>query len=222
MKMRPMSLFESKDSTGAVSLEDLFLGHDISAADNHNIDDIAYYKWNFFEPRPNRAKENKEEGYWEYKIEDICFVIEDDKINVQAGLSDPQKELLKGGGFKEVVNGPIMSVVESDHICLPLEMKNSGNGAATSVRIGFNRKNQAHKVYTAGNPYGVGENVIIHIFSEDCSKGSKVLDDYVLEVFYEDILGNSYKQEHDISIYYDDEKQRPVITYSFAEKQQMV
>ena len=43
MKMRPMSLFESKDSTGAVSLEDLFLGHDISAADNHNIDDIAYF-----------------------------------------------------------------------------------------------------------------------------------------------------------------------------------
>ena len=43
MKMRPMSLFESKDSTGSVSLEDLFLGHDISAADNHNIDDIAYF-----------------------------------------------------------------------------------------------------------------------------------------------------------------------------------
>ena len=43
MKMRPMSLFESKDSTGSVSLEDLFLGQDISAADDHNIDDIAYF-----------------------------------------------------------------------------------------------------------------------------------------------------------------------------------
>ncbi len=42
MKMRPMSLFESKDSTGSVTLEELFLGYDISAVDNHNIDDIAY------------------------------------------------------------------------------------------------------------------------------------------------------------------------------------
>ncbi|MDO4939669.1 MAG: DUF4143 domain-containing protein [Lachnospiraceae bacterium] len=42
MKMRPMSLFESKDSTGEVSLGDLFRGCDIAASDNHNIDDIAY------------------------------------------------------------------------------------------------------------------------------------------------------------------------------------
>lgn len=42
MKMRPMSLFESKDSTGEVSLEDMFRGCDIAASDNHNIDDIAY------------------------------------------------------------------------------------------------------------------------------------------------------------------------------------
>ena len=43
MKMRPMSLFESKDSTGAVSLEDLFLGHDISAADIHINPPYTYY-----------------------------------------------------------------------------------------------------------------------------------------------------------------------------------
>lgn len=43
MKMRPMSLYESKDSTGTVSLEDMFLGKDIYASDNRNIDDIAYF-----------------------------------------------------------------------------------------------------------------------------------------------------------------------------------
>jgi predicted AAA+ superfamily ATPase len=42
MRMRPMSLFESKDSTGQVSLLDLFNGEDISAMDNHTIDDIAF------------------------------------------------------------------------------------------------------------------------------------------------------------------------------------
>ena len=42
MKMRPMSLFESGDSNGQVSLADMFSGKDISAADSHTIDAIAY------------------------------------------------------------------------------------------------------------------------------------------------------------------------------------
>ena len=42
IQMRPMSLFESKDSTGQVSLMDLFNKKDISAVDNHSIDEIAF------------------------------------------------------------------------------------------------------------------------------------------------------------------------------------
>lgn len=42
MRMRPMSLFESRDSDGQVSLMDLFSGKDISAIDNHTIEDIAF------------------------------------------------------------------------------------------------------------------------------------------------------------------------------------
>ena len=42
MQMRPMSLFESKDSIGQVSLMDLFNKKDISAVDNHSIDEIAF------------------------------------------------------------------------------------------------------------------------------------------------------------------------------------
>ena len=42
MRMRPMSLFESGDSSGQVSLRDLFGGKDISAIDNHSIEDIAF------------------------------------------------------------------------------------------------------------------------------------------------------------------------------------
>lgn len=43
MRMRPMSLFESKDSNGQISLADLFQGRDISAADDHSIEDIAFF-----------------------------------------------------------------------------------------------------------------------------------------------------------------------------------
>ena len=42
MRMRPMSLFESRDSGGQVPLRDLFNGNDISAIDNHSIEDIAF------------------------------------------------------------------------------------------------------------------------------------------------------------------------------------
>ena len=42
MQMRPMSLFESKDSTGQVSLMDLFNKKDIATVDNHSIDEIAF------------------------------------------------------------------------------------------------------------------------------------------------------------------------------------
>lgn len=42
MKMRPMSLYESRDSNGQVSLGEMFDGKDISGSDEHTIDDIAY------------------------------------------------------------------------------------------------------------------------------------------------------------------------------------
>lgn len=42
MRMRPMSLYESKDSSGQVSLADLFAQKDISGMDDHSIDDIAF------------------------------------------------------------------------------------------------------------------------------------------------------------------------------------
>ena len=40
--MRPMSLYESKDSSGKVSLKDLFEGKDISAVDDTNFEEIAF------------------------------------------------------------------------------------------------------------------------------------------------------------------------------------
>lgn len=42
MRMRPMSLFESLDSDGKVSLRDLFQGNEISAISNSDINQIAF------------------------------------------------------------------------------------------------------------------------------------------------------------------------------------
>jgi predicted AAA+ superfamily ATPase len=43
MKMRPMSLYESRDSNGQVSLGAMFEGNDISGSDDHDINDISFY-----------------------------------------------------------------------------------------------------------------------------------------------------------------------------------
>lgn len=43
MLMRPMSLFESGDSSGGVSLKELFEGKDIAVSDGHELSDIAFY-----------------------------------------------------------------------------------------------------------------------------------------------------------------------------------
>ena len=42
MRMRTMSLFESGDSNGKISLKDLFDGYETSASDDHGIDEIAF------------------------------------------------------------------------------------------------------------------------------------------------------------------------------------
>ena len=42
LQMRPMSLFESKDSTGEVSLSDLFCQKQITADDTHTLNEIAF------------------------------------------------------------------------------------------------------------------------------------------------------------------------------------
>ncbi|MGN0713644.1 MAG: ATP-binding protein [Anaerovoracaceae bacterium] len=42
MKMRPMSLYESGESSGEVSLKDLFQGKPVSGSDQHTLEDIAF------------------------------------------------------------------------------------------------------------------------------------------------------------------------------------
>ena len=59
MKMRPMSLYESNDSTGEVSLKDLFSGKkDISGVNKHDLSSIAYLICRGGWPKAINQKEN--------------------------------------------------------------------------------------------------------------------------------------------------------------------
>ena len=42
MRMRPMSLYESRESSGQVSLSDIFAGGTVSGSDDHSLEDIAF------------------------------------------------------------------------------------------------------------------------------------------------------------------------------------
>lgn len=58
MLMRPMSLYESEDSSGEVSLDDLFKGKEITGINNKSIEDIAFVICRGGWPQALDCKEN--------------------------------------------------------------------------------------------------------------------------------------------------------------------
>lgn len=58
MRMRPMSLFESGDSSGQISISELFEGTSPSGTDDHSIEDIAYLICRGGWPKAIGLKEN--------------------------------------------------------------------------------------------------------------------------------------------------------------------
>lgn len=94
MRMRPMSLFESKDSSGQVSLNDLFEGKNISAKDNHSIEEIAYFICRGGWPSALNCKEEiaLKQAYDYYDA-----VVNDDISRVDGIKRDPErtKRLMK-------------------------------------------------------------------------------------------------------------------------------
>lgn len=88
MKMRPMSLFESKDSSGDVSLGDLFNSKEIFAKDNHSIDDIAFLVCRGGWPAAlNRAEKVALKQAFDY----YDAVVNDDISRVDGVKRDPER-----------------------------------------------------------------------------------------------------------------------------------
>lgn len=88
MRMRPMSLYESKDSSGQVSLADLFAQKDISGMDNHSIDDIAFLicrgGWPMAVNQPGKIALRQAFDYYD-------AVVNDDISRVDGVKRDPER-----------------------------------------------------------------------------------------------------------------------------------
>ena len=63
---------------------------------------------------------------------------------------------------------------------------------------------------------------MFHIFSEDCSRDSANLGEYVLSFYYEDIYSNRYEQDFDITIEYNEEKNAPVYSVDMSHVQKFI
>ena len=111
-----------------------------------------------------------------------------------------------------------------DDICIPIEIENVGNGAAIRMRYGLNRKSISKKdrKYLPVISLKPAMPIMFHIFSEDCSRNSANLGEYVLSFYYEDIYSNQYEQDFDITIEYNEEKNAPVYSVDMSHVQKFI
>ena len=154
------------------------------------------------------------EGYQEYKLQDYYCILENNKIIYRTGLTYEQKKLLDNGGTKWAARDNGASLIAVDNICVPFEIENVGNGTAVRLRYGLNRKGipEDEKKYLPIISLKTDEPILFHVFSEDCSRQSENLGEYVLSFYYQDIYSNRYRQEFPITIEYDDDKRAPVVS----------
>lgn len=143
-------------------------------------------------------------GYYEYKVVDYFFVIENEGIKIQSSLSEDQKRKVEGPDIKRKEIAKVVSVaVPSDDVYNTVDYENVGNGSAVNFRIGFNRKDSKDKQFSYSISVRQAEHVTAHIYAENCDAKSEKLGNYELEIRYEDIFGNKYIQTTDIIIDYD-------------------
>lgn len=88
MKMRTMTLFESGDSSGDISLRELFMGHDISAVNNDTLNKIAFLICRGGWPRSIGVKERVA---LRQAIDYYDAVVNVDMSRVDDSKKDPQR-----------------------------------------------------------------------------------------------------------------------------------
>lgn len=178
--------------------------------------------WNLMRQNSTENVTELVEGYREYKLTDYYCILDQGNIIYRTGLTKSQQEILDNGGMKWVTsnNGTSLQVVANE-ICVPLEIENIGNGTAIRMRYGVNHKrtNKEDRKYLPTLSLKTGVPMMLHIFSDDCSKDSLNLGEYVLSFYYEDIYSNRYEQHFDINVEYDEKKRCPICSVDMSHVQ---
>ncbi len=138
-------------------------------------------------------------SYQERKIESLCFSIDEQKILLDIGLNQEQRERINSCGLKETSTG--IALCALDYIYSPCYITNVGPGAAinTSFRLfkGNFKDDENYDKYSL--PISIKTQTEFDLaFFVDLSHG--VQGEYYLEMRYYDIHGEEYSQQHLIEI----------------------
>ena len=164
-------------------------------------------------------KEEPNNTYRKYPLEQIYFVLESSGIQPRENLSEEDKKILEHAGsiWKREKSG--YSLASRKIISMPLLFQNVGQGIAVETRIGFNKAADDHK-YIAPVVVGKGKVFPVHIF------GSTLRDfpcgEYHLDIVYKDILGNRYRQRYPITFTKSQDKGDVIQSLNFEGNQERI
>ncbi len=147
---------------------------------------------------PAPSTQNEKEYYKEYRLREIYFIVEEGKINIKTGLTEEQQELVKHRGRRWISNFPNrFSYKDRKLISTAMEIENVGPGAAVNLRIGLNHKGNEAKFIP---PRSLNSKKTLYLFIYAENPNNLNVGEYELAFYYNDILGNSYKQIFRIDI----------------------
>ena len=157
-------------------------------------------KYNPLAMQDIRKETVKKDTYEEVLLNEVYFILSNDKIEVKTTLTAQQEQNIHQGGARWIngENGS-KSLVATDLLSLPMVIENVGNGVANLFRVGLNSNSIAEDdwKYVTPMPFKVGQTLYIHIYSEDAKLS---LGEYSLDLVYEDIYKNQYRQRYTIEI----------------------
>lgn len=158
--------------------------------------------------------------YSEYKREKVCFVIEGGSVKAKNRLAEDQERRVQSGGVEWENKSYGKALVNFGLVSAPIEIENVGNGAANTLRIGLNPRavNDSNYKFITSMPFKVGQKLGIHVYCENLEGSSN--GSYDLDIVYEDIYGNRYRQRYDVVISNNKDKERSYI--QVATKQEII
>jgi hypothetical protein len=174
-----------------------------------NLEKESQFNW-LTSTHQQPIEQNSISEYREYKLDKVFFILNDGKIDTFNKLNSRQNALVRNRGSLDIPDkdGRIYTV-DYNLISIPLIIENVGNGAAVNFRVGLNRIETQEKGrrYIVPQNLKRGEKFYIHIYSENPGNTQLNCGDYILEIHYEDIYGNKYKQCYNFNLKCNEMKQ---------------